>query len=48
MTFDKEENEELIEDFLKRKSTTMTFFFYDSLIVYTDNNDVYLSAYDFI
>ncbi len=26
----------------------MTYFFYDIIIVYLENNDVYLSAYDFI
>ena len=48
ITFNKEENKEEIEDFLKRKATALTFYFYDSLIIYSDNNDVYLSAYDFI
>ena len=40
--------EEEANHFLKSKSTTIAYFLYDIIIVYLDNNDVYLSAYDFI
>ena len=48
MTFNEDENKQEIDDFLKRKATPLTFYFYDSLIIYTNNNDMYMSAYDFI
>lgn len=48
LTFDEKKNQPLAEKFLKEKSTTLAFFFYDLIIVYANNNDVYLSAYDFV
>ena len=48
ITFDKDEFKEQAEFFKKQKGTTLTFFFYDITIVYAQNNDIYLSSYDFV
>lgn len=33
---------------MKERSTTLCMFLYDIMIVHAENNDVYLSAYDFV
>lgn len=43
-----DDHEEEANNFIKSKSTTVAYFLYDIIIIYLDNNDVYLSAYDFI
>ena len=48
LTFDKEKHEKELSSFVKVKSTTLLFFFYDIIITFLKDNDVYLSAYDFI
>lgn len=37
-----------MDKFIKLRSTTLSFFFFDIISTYMKNNDVYLSAYDFI
>ena len=44
----KEKFTEDLEDFSMRQATPLTFFFYDIITNTMHNNDVYLSAYDFI
>lgn len=48
MTFDSKENKHIGDKFIKEKSTTLAFFLYDIIIVHADDNDIYLSAYDFV
>lgn len=48
LSFDKVQFEKELAHFVKIKSTTLLFFFYDIIITYLKDNDVYLSAYDFI
>ena len=48
MTFDSNRYAEEAKAFKKLKSTSMIFFFYDTIISFMEDNDVYLSAYDFI
>ena len=44
----KEQFTEDLEDFSMRQATSLTFFLYDIVTNSMHNNDVYLSAYDFI
>ena len=44
----KEQFTEDLEDFSMRQATSLTFFLYDIVTNTMHNNDVYLSAYDFI
>lgn len=48
LSFDKAKFEQELVKFIKIKSTTLLFFFYDIIITYLKDNDVYLSAYDYI
>ncbi len=48
ITFNPEIYKEDKQKFLNQKSTTISFFFYNILTIYLENNDIYLSAYDFI
>lgn len=48
LSFDKARFECELNKFVKVKSTTLLFFFYDIIITFLKDNDVYLSAYDFI
>lgn len=47
-TFGAEEFPQKEKNFILEKSTTLTMFLYDIVIVYAENNDVYLSSYDFV
>ena len=48
LAFDHKAYEEEAKEFKKLRASSMIFFFYDTIITYMENNDVYLSAYDFI
>ena len=48
VTFQKAKYKCDLDKFVKVRSTTLTFFFFDIISTYMKNNDVYLSAYDFI
>lgn len=48
LNFDKKANHASIENFKKFHSTSLIFFFYDMIIIYLEDKEIYLSAYDFI
>lgn len=48
LTYDYDQYKDKADKFKTEKSTALTFFFYDIIIVYAKNNDIYLSSYDFI
>lgn len=48
LSYDKNQFRDELTKFLKVKSTTLLFFFYDIVITFLKDNDVYLSAYDYI
>lgn len=48
LTFDKTHYSEVLRRFRQRHCTSFVFFFYDMIIMFLEDKEVYLSAYDFI
>lgn len=48
LAFDRQQFAAELRAFRQRQSTALVFFFYDMLIMFLEDREVYLSAYDFI